>query len=108
MICRVWRGWTTLDNAQGYDDYLQKDLFPRLERELRSHGYCGYQLLRVNREGETEFLTMLYFESIEKVRAFAGDNYQVPVISAKAKSLLLHYAGHADHYQLNGSHLLFS
>jgi hypothetical protein len=108
MICRVWRGWTTLENAQSYDDYLQKELFPRLKQELQPHGFCGYQLLRLNRDGETEFVTMLYFESIEKVRAFAGENYQTPVISSKARALLSHYADHADHYELSGSQLAAS
>jgi len=102
VICRVWRGWTTLENAQAYDDYLQKELFPRLRRELQGHGFRGYQLLRLNRDGETEFITLLYFESIEKVRAFAGDNYETPVISARAQTLLSHYADRADHYQIAG------
>ena len=102
MICRVWRGWTTLDNAQSYDDYLQKELFPHLEQELRARGFCGYQLLRLKRDAETEFMTMLYFEAIEKVREFAGENYETPVVSAKARSLLSHYADHAEHYEVSG------
>ncbi|MFZ3262608.1 MAG: hypothetical protein WA172_01285 [Terriglobales bacterium] len=102
MICRVWRGWTTQENAQNYDDYLQKDLFPHLQQELRTHGFLGYQLLRLTRDGEAEFMTMLYFESIEKVRAFAGEIYETPVISAKARALLSHYADRADHYQVSG------
>jgi heme-degrading monooxygenase HmoA len=105
VICRVWRGWTTLENAQSYDDYLQKELFPRLERDLQTPGFRGYQLLRLNRGGEAEFMTMLYFESLDKVHAFAGENYETPVISAKARLLLSHYAERADHYQLSGSQL---
>jgi len=102
VICRVWRGWTTPENAQAYDDYLQKELFPRLKRELQAHGFRGYQLLRMNRDEDTEFMTMLYFESIEKVRAFAGVNYETSVISAKAQSLLSRYGDRADHYQIAG------
>ncbi|HKC01611.1 MAG TPA: hypothetical protein VKD23_22705 [Terriglobales bacterium] len=105
MVCRVWHGWTTLDHAQHYDDYLQKELFPRLDRELRLHGYLGYHLLRFARGEEVEFMTMLWFDSIEKVRAFAGENYQTPVISEKARSLLTRFAERADHYQLSGSNL---
>ena len=108
MICRIWRGWTTVDNAQGYDDYLQKELFPRLAKELESRGYRGYQLLRSNRGEEVEFMTMLWFESLEEVRSFAGENYEVPVISEKARSLLSRYAERADHYQLAGSHRIGS
>jgi hypothetical protein len=106
MVCRVWRGWTTLAHAQSYDDYLQKELFPRLDRELQSHGYRGYQLLRLVRDQEVEFMTMLWFESIENVRAFAGESYEQPVISEKARSLLTHFADRTDHYQLSGSNLL--
>jgi hypothetical protein len=105
MVCRVWRGWTTLGHAQSYDDYLQKELFPRLDRELRSHGYCGYHLLRLSRGEEVEFMTMLWFDSIKSVRSFAGESYETPVISEKARSLLTRFADRADHYQLSGSNL---
>jgi len=105
MVCRVWRGWTSVGHAQNYDDYLQKELFPRLDRELRPHGYRGYQLLRFSRGKEVEFMTMLWFDSIESVRLFAGENYGTPVISDKARSLLTRFADRADHYQLSGSNL---
>ena len=106
MVCRVWRGWTTLENAQHYDDYLQKELFPRLERELKAHGYLGYHLLRLSRDQEVEFMTMLWFESLQHVRSFAGERYETPVISERARALLSRSADRADHYQLGGSHLV--
>jgi heme-degrading monooxygenase HmoA len=105
MICRVWRGWTARENAQAYDDYLQTELFPHLEQELRPRGFRGYQLLRLERGAETEFMTMLYFESLEQVRAFAGESYETPVISGKARSLLSHYADRADHFTVSGHQL---
>lgn len=105
MVCRVWRGWTLAENASGYDAYLHKELFPRLDRELRSHGYRGYQLLQMARGPEVEFMTMLWFDSIESVRSFAGEGYETPVISEKARALLLRFADHADHYDLSGSNL---
>ena len=107
-MCRVWHGWTTVGHAQRYDDYLQNELFPRLDRELRSHGYRGYQVLRLSRGEEVEFMTMLWFDSIENVREFAGENYETPVISEKARSLLTRFADRADHYQLSGSNLFVS
>ncbi|HUB01602.1 MAG TPA: antibiotic biosynthesis monooxygenase [Terriglobales bacterium] len=102
MVCRVWRGWTKRENAPMYDHYLQKELFPRLAEELLEQGFRGYQLLRRDRENETEFMTMVYFESLEQVRSFAGENYETPVISAKAQALLSHYAERAEHYEVSG------
>ena len=105
MVCRVWYGWTSVSHAQLYDDYLQKELFPRVDGDLHSHGYLGYQLLRRSQGEEVEFMTMLWFDSIESVRSFAGENYEKPVISEKARSLLTRFAERADHYQLGGSNL---
>ena len=48
-------------------------------------------------------MTMLWFESIESVRSFAGKDYETPVISEKAKLLLTRFADRADHYELSGS-----
>jgi heme-degrading monooxygenase HmoA len=102
MVCRVWQGWTKRENAPIYDHYLQKELFPHLAEELKKRGFRGYQLLRRDREDETEFMTMLYFESLEQVRSFAGESYETPVISAKAHALLSHYAERAEHYEVSG------
>jgi hypothetical protein len=103
MICRMWHGWTTLDNASAYDSYLQKELFPKIKRELTSKGYLGFHLLRLSKGAEVEFVTMLWFNCLSSVQAFAGENYSTPVISDKANSLLSRYADRVEHYELSGS-----
>ncbi|HXZ31086.1 MAG TPA: antibiotic biosynthesis monooxygenase [Terriglobales bacterium] len=103
MICRMWHGWTTLDKASAYDSYLQNELFPKIKRELSSKGYLGFHLLRSSKGAEVEFVTMLWFNSLSSVKAFAGQDYSTPVISEKAKSLLLRYADQVEHYELSGS-----
>jgi hypothetical protein len=100
MICRMWRGSTALNNADSYETYLIDELFPRLERELRERGYRGYHLLRTTRHAEIEFVTMLWFENLEAVRSFAGENLEIPVISAKAKALLSRFDDRCEHYEL--------
>jgi hypothetical protein len=102
MICRVWQGWTSQENAAAYDSYLKQELFPRVERELASRGYRGFQVLRLNRSSEVEFMTMLWFDSVESVKGFAGKDYETPVISDKAKRLLAHYSDRCDHYDVSG------
>jgi heme-degrading monooxygenase HmoA len=102
MICRMWHGWTTQEKADAYDSYLQLELFPHVERDLGTLGYRGFHLLRMNRGSEVEFVTMLWFDSLDNVKAFAGENYTKPVISEKAQSLLSRYAERAEHYELRG------
>jgi len=106
VICRMWHGWTSEANASAYKDFLLHELFPEVERELRGQGYLGYDLLQTSRDAEVEFVTLLWFESLDAVRAFAGDLYEAPVIHEKAKKLLSHYDQRTDHFTVLGSHRL--
>jgi hypothetical protein len=54
-------------------------------------------LLRTTRTAETEFATILCFESLEAVKSFAGESFEIPVVSAKAKALLSRFVG--EHYE---------
>jgi hypothetical protein len=99
----MWRGWTRPAQADAYERYLREDLFPRLDRELRGRGYRGFDILRRERDGETEFVTLVWFASLTDVRGFAGDDYETPVISPTAAALLSRYAPRCDHYALQAS-----
>jgi len=103
MICRVWHGWTSEENAGAYSEYLLLGLFPQVQRELKGRGYRGYDLLQMKRANEVEFVTMLWFESLDAIRAFAGEKYQEPVIHEKAKRLLARYDKRCEHYDVVGS-----
>ena len=103
MICRMWRGWTASANADAYASYLKDELFPRVERDLTKYGYRGFQVLRFPRGAEIEFVTMLWFESLDGVKSFAGQDYETPVISEKAKALLSHHAERCDHYDVSSN-----
>ena len=50
MICRVWHGWTSEENAAAYSEFLLLDLFPRVKEQLRSAGFRGYDLMQKRRE----------------------------------------------------------
>jgi heme-degrading monooxygenase HmoA len=103
VICRMWRGWTKPEDADAYDDYLQRELFPQVERDLAPRGFRGFHLLRKANGQEVEFVTMLWFDSLAAVQSFAGETCETPVISPKAHSLLSRFAERAEHYELSGS-----
>jgi heme-degrading monooxygenase HmoA len=103
MVCRMWHGWTTALQADAYDNYLTNELFPRVERELGAVGYRGFHVLRVEQDSEVEFVTLVWFDSLDAVRSFAVQNYEIPVISAKARTLLSRYAERVQHFELSAS-----
>ena len=70
-IARIWRGRTTAARAEEYASYLHEEGFkPLAEQALAA------QMFREDREGESEFVTISYWESVAAMSRFAGDDPQ--------------------------------
>ena len=95
MIVRIWRGWTTRANAAAYESLLRDEIFPGIAaRGIK--GYHGIRLLRRDEGGETEFMTVMRFDSLKDVRDFAGQNYEAggdPAAGAGAAGALRRAGG---------------
>ena len=99
MISRIWHGWTTPANADAYEALLREEIFQGIaERNL--HGYHGIELLRRADDQEVEFVTIMWFDSIEAVRGFAGEDYEVAVVPPKARKVLLRFDQRSAHYEV--------
>jgi antibiotic biosynthesis monooxygenase (ABM) superfamily enzyme len=95
MITRLWRGWTSPDNADAYESFLIDELFP----SMRSiPGFRDADVLRRDDGEEVAFVTLTRFESLEAIREFAGKEYEKPVLEPEALALLARYEERALHY----------
>jgi antibiotic biosynthesis monooxygenase (ABM) superfamily enzyme len=96
MITRVWRGWTPAAAADDYRRFLVNDLLPSLRR---IRGFRGADVLQRPDDGdEVAFVTLVRFDAIEDVMAFAGDDWDRPVIEPRAAELLSRWDDRAVHY----------
>ncbi len=66
---------------------------------MRTKATEVFHLLRRDFESEVEFMTILWFESMEAVRNFAGEDYEVAVVPPKARALLSRFDERSAHYQ---------
>lgn len=99
MIVRIWHGWTTFENADTYENLLKEEIFTGIvHREIP--GFREIQLLRRPLQSEVEFVTIMWFDSIEAVRQFAGEDYEVAVVPPSARKVLSHFDARSQHYQL--------
>jgi heme-degrading monooxygenase HmoA len=99
MIGRIWHGWTRRENADAYEALLREEIFVGIAaREIK--GYRGIHLLRRELEGETEFVTIMWFDSLDAVRVFAGKEYERAVVPPKARALLARFDGRSAHYEV--------
>jgi antibiotic biosynthesis monooxygenase (ABM) superfamily enzyme len=99
MICRVWHGWTTPENAGAYEQLLRSEIF-RAIAERGIPGYRGIELLRRIAGDSVEFVTLMWFDSVETVRKFAGADYEVAVVPAEARALLERFDARSAHYEV--------
>jgi heme-degrading monooxygenase HmoA len=98
MIARVWRGWTKPQDAEAYEALLRAKIFPGLARDVS--GFRGGYALRRQTNDEAEFVVITLFDTLEAVRAFAGNDLEVPVIEAEAACLLSRGETRATHYDV--------
>jgi len=99
MISRIWHGWTTHQNADTYEGLLKEEIFVGIQNR-HIPGFLGIQLLRRQLEDETEFITIMTFDTLEAVKEFAGSDYEQAVVPEKARAVLSHFDQRSQHYEI--------
>ena len=97
MIARIWTARTTPAQAPRYADHLRTRVLPKL-RALA--GYHGASLLRRDVKGEAELIVVTRWQSMEAVRAFAGDDPGTAVVEDDAAAVLTGYDTWVRHYEI--------
>jgi antibiotic biosynthesis monooxygenase (ABM) superfamily enzyme len=98
MIARIWHGWTERTDAKTYEKMLRDEIFPSIaERNIK--GYRGAELFIREDGNETEFVTLLRFDSMDAVKEFAGSDETKPVIFPGVERLLTRMEP-ARHYRI--------
>lgn len=99
MIARIWHGWTTPANADRYEALLRDEVFVGIRRRAID-GFRAIELLRCDSAHDVEFVTVMRFDSLDAVRAFAGDDYEVAVVPPRARALLSRFDERSRHYEV--------
>jgi hypothetical protein len=99
MIGRIWHGYTTHTNADAYETLLKSEIFSGI-RGRNIQGFQEIQLFRRDLGMEVEFITIMWFDSIEAVRIFAGADYETAVVPQMARELLSHFDDRSQHYEV--------
>ena len=100
MIGRIWHGWTKPENADKYERLLKEEIFPGIA-DKKMPGYRGIQLFRRPiDDDETEFVTIMWFDSWEAVKQFSGEDYERAYVPSKAREVLARFDERSQHYEI--------
>lgn len=97
-ISRVWHGWTTPANADAYESLLKSEILIGMKNRQIA-GYRGIHLFRRNVSDEVELVTVMWFDSLEAVRALPGEGFEVAAVPPQARALLSRFDQRSQHYE---------
>ncbi len=97
MIARIWRGWAPKQTADDYQRHYATDVAENL---TRVPGFQGARLLRQDDGDEVRFTSITFFDSLDSVRAFAGDQYERAVVEEDARRALSHWDEQVTHEEV--------
>ena len=96
QIVRIWGGYGT---EAGVDRYCREHFPNSVLPHLRSiTGFIEAKVLTRPRRGETELVVATTWDSIESVRAFAGEDYEKAVVEPVVRELLDRFDDRVAHF----------
>lgn len=98
VIARIWKGWTTQDNARAYEELFKNTVLQKVTQGV--DGYISTNLLRRETGDNVEFTTIFWFGSLEAVKRFAGPNFEQAVVPEQVKALMSHYEESVHHHDV--------
>ena len=99
MICRLWRGWTTPENADAYELVVRRQVIPGIEVR-KIPGFRHIDLMKRDLGDEVEFQTCMWFDSLEAIKAFMGEDYSLSHVPEVARAVLKRFDDRASHFEV--------
>ena len=97
MIARVWKARATPERVREYTVYLKATVVPEL---TAIRGYQGVTLLERERNGAIDVTVITWWESLEAIRAFAGEAIETAVVHDSAARMLIDFDRSVEHHQV--------
>ncbi len=97
MIARIWHGRTRAEDYEAYTEFLKERAVPDYRH---TEGFVGLVFLRAIREGEGHFTLVTFWESLEVVKNFAGEDYERAKYYPEDQDFLLEFAEKVEHYEV--------
>ncbi len=99
MIVRMWHGRVPTEKARAYRDFLNARAIP--DYQSTPGNLAVYILERP--EGEvTHFITLTFWESLDAIRAFAGEDVETAKYYPEDQDFLLEFEPTVVHYEVVG------
>ena len=100
MIARIWHGKTTIENFDRYTEFLKQIAIPDYQK---TKGFKGLTFLRQIQNGEGHFNLITFWENIEVIKNFAGQEFEKAKYYPEDDDFLLEFEEKVQHHEVFAS-----
>lgn len=97
MIARIWHGVTPKSKADEYVEFLNKT---GVKDYRATEGNRGVHVLRSVEGEQAHFLTLTFWDSVEAIKKFAGEDHKKARYYPEDKNYLLEFEEKVAHYEV--------
>ena len=99
LLTRMWHGRVPTAKAKAYREFLNERAIPDYQSV---EGNAGVYILERNEGDVTHFITLTFWDSVDSIRGFAGDESEVAKYYAEDREFLLEFEPTVVHYRVVG------
>ncbi len=97
MIARIWHGKTSIKNYEEYTDFMRSEAIPDYKR---TKGFVKLTFLRNIDNNAGHFTLITFWEDLEVIKNFAGEDFEKAKYYQKDKEYLLDFKEKVKHYEV--------
>jgi heme-degrading monooxygenase HmoA len=99
MIVRMWHGRVSTSKARAYREFVNARAIPDYQSVK---GNIGVYILERSEGDITHFITLTFWESLETIKGFAGEDINTAKYYPEDKDFLLEFEPTVLHYEVVG------
>jgi len=99
MIARIWHGKTKLEDYEEYTEFTKKAAIPDYSK---TPGFIKLSFLRNIKNNEGHFTLITYWENLEVIKNFAGEDFEKAKYYPEDKNFLLEFEEKVEHFEVFG------
>jgi hypothetical protein len=99
MICRLWRGWTSPQNADAYERIVRGRVIPEIEA-MGIEGFRHIDPVAARHRPRGGVRHHMWFDDLAAVRRFVGEDYVRSHVPPAARTVLGRFDERAAHYDV--------
>lgn len=97
MIARIWHGKTSTENYDSYTEFLKQVAIPDYQK---TQGFKGLTFLRNVSNNEAHFNLITYWENLEVIKNFTGEDFERAKYYPEDDNFLLEFEEKVKHYEV--------